>query len=160
MPTTVQFRRGTTSQNDSFTGAAGEITVDTDKNTLVMHDGTTAGGHTLINDGDSRLFQDVTNTDVDSAVETIDTWSASTYRSAKYVYSIENSGATEYSAGEILVTHNGSSSFLTEYAVVHTGNNALITFTTDIDSGNVRLRGSAQAPNSSIRLKRLLIADA
>ena len=40
----VQFRRGTTSQHSSFTGAAGEITVDTDKDVVVVHDGSTAGG--------------------------------------------------------------------------------------------------------------------
>ena len=33
MPTTVQFRRGTTAQNNAFTGAVGEITIDTDKDT-------------------------------------------------------------------------------------------------------------------------------
>jgi hypothetical protein len=40
----VQLRRGTTAQHGSFTGAQGELTVDTDKNALVLHDGTTAGG--------------------------------------------------------------------------------------------------------------------
>lgn len=40
----VQLRRGTTAQHGSFTGAQGELTVDTDKNALVLHDGATAGG--------------------------------------------------------------------------------------------------------------------
>jgi RNase P/RNase MRP subunit p29 len=40
----LQFRRGTTSQHSTFTGLQGEITVDTTKKTLVVHDGTTAGG--------------------------------------------------------------------------------------------------------------------
>jgi len=48
MPTTVQFRRGTTAQNDSFTGAAGEISVDTDLNVLRVHDNSTAGGQVLV----------------------------------------------------------------------------------------------------------------
>ncbi len=48
MPTTVQFRRGTTSQNDSFTGAAGEISVDSDLNVLRVHDNATAGGEALV----------------------------------------------------------------------------------------------------------------
>ena len=43
----VQFRRGTTAQTNSFTGAVGEVTVDTDKDTVVVHDGSTAGGHPL-----------------------------------------------------------------------------------------------------------------
>jgi hypothetical protein len=44
MPTTVQFRRGTTAQNNAFTGANGEISVDTTDGRLVIHDGSTAGG--------------------------------------------------------------------------------------------------------------------
>ena len=47
MPTTFQFRRGTTSQNNSFTGAAGELSIDTDTNQIRVHDGSTAGGSTV-----------------------------------------------------------------------------------------------------------------
>ena len=43
----VQLRRGTTAQTNTFTGAVGEVTVDTDKKTLVVHDGVTAGGTVL-----------------------------------------------------------------------------------------------------------------
>ena len=39
-----QRRRGTTSQHASFTGLNAELTVDTDKKTVVVHDGSTAGG--------------------------------------------------------------------------------------------------------------------
>ena len=44
MSTQVQFRRGTSGQNDAFTGAVGEITVDTSLYTLRIHDGVTPGG--------------------------------------------------------------------------------------------------------------------
>lgn len=44
MATEVKFRRGTTAEHASFTGADGEVTFDTDKQTWVMHDGLTAGG--------------------------------------------------------------------------------------------------------------------
>lgn len=40
----VQYRRGTTVQHSTFTGALGEITVDTTKNVVVVHDGSTTGG--------------------------------------------------------------------------------------------------------------------
>ncbi len=43
----LKLRRGTTSQHSSFTGAEGEVTVDTTKDTLVVHDGSTAGGTPL-----------------------------------------------------------------------------------------------------------------
>tara|TARA_B100000085_G_scaffold70116_1_gene62819 strand:+ start:14911 stop:17244 length:2334 start_codon:yes stop_codon:yes gene_type:complete len=44
MPTALQLRRGTTSQNNSFTGSVGEVSVDTTLDTLRVHDGSTAGG--------------------------------------------------------------------------------------------------------------------
>ena len=43
----LQLRGGTTSQHSTFTGAVREVTVDTDKDTLVVHDGSTAGGKAL-----------------------------------------------------------------------------------------------------------------
>jgi predicted enzyme related to lactoylglutathione lyase len=44
MPFAFQRRRGTTAQHASFTGLLGEVTVDTDKDVTVVHDGSTAGG--------------------------------------------------------------------------------------------------------------------
>ena len=40
----VKLRRGTDTEHSSFTGAEGEVTVDTTNDTLRVHDGTTAGG--------------------------------------------------------------------------------------------------------------------
>mgnify|MGYP006273700517 CR=1 FL=1 len=40
----LQLRRGTTTQHSTFTGLVAEITVDTTKKTVVVHDGSTAGG--------------------------------------------------------------------------------------------------------------------
>lgn len=48
MPTRVQLRRGTTTEHSTFTGADGEVTVDTTKNTAVVHNGSTAGGFPLL----------------------------------------------------------------------------------------------------------------
>jgi hypothetical protein len=47
----IQFRRGTTTEHSSFTGLAGEVTVDTTKNTVVVHDGSTSGGYALALEG-------------------------------------------------------------------------------------------------------------
>lgn len=44
MSTTLQLRRGTTAQHSGFTGANGEVTVNTTTKTLILHDGTTPGG--------------------------------------------------------------------------------------------------------------------
>lgn len=51
MTTQVQFRRGTTAEHDAFTGAVGEVTVDTTKGVPVVHDGVTPGGHPMLIEG-------------------------------------------------------------------------------------------------------------
>ena len=43
----IQLRQGTTTEHNTFTGAVGEVTVDTTKKALVLHDGVTAGGKPL-----------------------------------------------------------------------------------------------------------------
>ncbi len=59
MPTVLQFRRGTTAQNNSFTGSAGEISIDTTLNQLRIHDGSTAGGTVAGGGGGGTSWQAV-----------------------------------------------------------------------------------------------------
>lgn len=40
----IQFKRGTTAQNDTYTGTAGSLSLDTELNQLRIHDGLTVGG--------------------------------------------------------------------------------------------------------------------
>ena len=47
MSTQVQYRRGSATQNDAFTGALAEITVDTTNGTLRVHNGVSAGGSNI-----------------------------------------------------------------------------------------------------------------
>lgn len=49
-PSPVQQYRGTTAQHETYTGLPGELTVDTDKNVVVVHDGLTAGGYPMVSD--------------------------------------------------------------------------------------------------------------
>ena len=56
MANIIQRRRGTTSQHADFTGAEGEITIDLDKDTVVVHDGTVAGGYPLAREDMSNIL--------------------------------------------------------------------------------------------------------
>ena len=51
----LKLRRGTTTQHNSFTGAEGEVTIDTTKDTAVVHDGSTAGGRPLAREDMSNV---------------------------------------------------------------------------------------------------------
>ena len=55
MATQLQLRRGTTAENMLFTGAEGEVTVDTEKHTLIVHDGVTRGGAREIGGAGSKV---------------------------------------------------------------------------------------------------------
>ncbi len=60
MTRVLQIRRGTTANNDKFTGMPGEITMDTDKKTLRVHDGETLGGFEIARRDDiNNVWSDI-----------------------------------------------------------------------------------------------------
>ena len=101
----------------------------------------------------------IINTDVDSATENLDTFAHGTYRGAKYYISANNTGKTELHNLECLVVHNGSDAFITTYNSNFTGSNELISLTADISGSNVRLRATANEPNSAVKMYRVLLGD-
>ena len=62
MPTTLQFRRGTASQNNAFTGSLGELSIDTESDTIRVHDGSTAGGFTITQNAATQTLTNKTLT--------------------------------------------------------------------------------------------------
>jgi hypothetical protein len=70
MPTQLQLRRGNTAQTAVFTGALAEITVDTTRQTLIIHDGTTAGGTPLSTLSFAQAAYDAANAAGSSATVT------------------------------------------------------------------------------------------
>ena len=56
MATALQLRRGTTAQNNAFTGAAGELSYDTATEGLIVHDASTAGGFEIMPSGSIIAF--------------------------------------------------------------------------------------------------------
>jgi len=61
MSIAVQIRRGTATQNTSFTGAAGELIYTTDDKKLHVHDGSTAGG-TIVSGGNGDITAVIAST--------------------------------------------------------------------------------------------------
>jgi len=65
MPTVLQFRRGTTAQNNSFTGSAGELSIDTDLEVIRVHDGSHPGGYPQVG---QNAVQTLTNKTLSNVV--------------------------------------------------------------------------------------------
>jgi hypothetical protein len=100
--------------------------------------------------------------DLDSAAANLDTWSASSYRGAKYFISVNNTTSNEVSSSEVLVVHNGTDAFVQEYNLLisNAETTPLATFTADISGGNVRLRGAnGTAGTCRITMYRVLLSD-
>jgi hypothetical protein len=87
----LQLRGGTTSEHGSFTGAVREVTVDTDKDTLVIHDGSTAGGFPLPR----------TNAEIRAAVEAATDSNVFTDSDHTKLNSVESSATADQSNAEI-----------------------------------------------------------
>ena len=89
MSTQIQFRRGTTSEHSSFTGAVGEVTVDTTKDTMVVHDNSQAGGYAMAN---LKTAQEFTATQNFNATTLTDASTISWDASANQVTSVTLGG--------------------------------------------------------------------
>ena len=100
------------------------------------------------------------NSDVDSAQEVLDSWSAGSNRGAKYILTGKNSDTGATCVQEAIVVHDGTSSFISNYGTVcSAGTDAIFSLTTDISGGNVRLIVSASSANWAIIGHRVLLGD-
>ena len=100
--------------------------------------------------------------DLDSAAANLDTFAKADFRGAKYFISINNTTTNEISSTEVMVIHDDTNAFITEYNSIITNaeSTPLATFTADIDGDNVRLRGAnGTAGTCRITMYRVLLAD-
>ena len=99
------------------------------------------------------------NTDVDSASESIDTFAHASFRGAKYFISVDNDSKTEMDVVEALVVHNGSDAFILAYGNNTSGSNPLITLTAAISGDNVVVSAAGNEPNLNLTIHKILLKD-
>lgn len=87
---------------------------------------------------------------------TLDEFEASTYRSGKYLVSIKEKDSFYYQSTEIMLLHDGTNVYTTEYATL-LSSSTLAVFTADINSGNVRIRVTPTTQNNAIKFQRTLM---
>ena len=99
------------------------------------------------------------NTDVDSASESIDTFAHASFRAAKYLIIIDDNAKTETGVTEALVVHDGTNAFIVQYGTINTGNNDMITLSAAISGDNVVVSAAGLTPNLSLKIHKTLLAD-
>jgi hypothetical protein len=90
-----------------------------------------------------------------TSLTVVDTFALDTYRSGRYIIQITQ--GTAYQMSEFRIIHNGTNTFITEYAVLET-NGELGDFTAAINGSNVEISvtmGAADA--ATVKLNRTLI---
>ena len=99
------------------------------------------------------------NTDVDSASESIDTFAHASFRAAKYTILVDDNAKTETGVTEALVVHDGTNAFIIQYGTVNTGNNDMITLSAAISGANVVVSAAGLTPNLSLKTHKTLLSD-
>ena len=146
----VQLRRGTTTEHASFTGAVGELTIDTTRDIAIVHDGVKVGGHELV--GVAATGQTIVNKDgVAIGASTLVPGSQLTVQGNTYVSGF-STFAGAVSIGGTLLTNNSSkfSGISTQrYVQIGYGNTDLsvvgtarITDTLSVGNATITLNGN------------------
>jgi hypothetical protein len=91
----------------------------------------------------TRILANIDN----SANYVLDLFDSTVYRSAKYLYTAKTttytSGGPHFASGEILVMHDGANTYITQYAMLSSSADDIVTVSTDINNSNVRLLANA-----------------
>ena len=88
----------------------------------------------------------------------VDSFSGSTYRGGKYTISVKDVGGSTYQMTELLLMHDGSTGYTTEYATLRSSATNLAVFSANVDGTTVRLYSNSQVSSSVYKLDRTLIA--
>jgi hypothetical protein len=104
----------------------------------------------------NAIVYDQTAVSVNTSAVTIDSWSTSTYRSAKYVISVANTSTNEFQATEALIVHNNVNAFIKADSVF-SGAALIMTFTATVSTNNVTLQGIGAANNNTVKVHRVYI---
>jgi hypothetical protein len=90
------------------------------------------------------------------ADQIIDTFSSTEFRTVKYLVQLEHDSDNKYHSSEIILTHNGTNVFLTEYAEVKT-DSSLGIFNANIVNNNITITLSPSYTNTDFKAKRISV---
>jgi hypothetical protein len=131
MATQLQLRRGNTSQTAAFTGASAEVTIDTTKNTIVIHDGVTPGGFPLASNSDFITIQNV-NTTQNTRIDSANNTARAAYDKANAAFDKANTGVSTSTDDYARATSNTATNNITILQGVNTTQNTNITYATNL----------------------------
>ena len=143
------------------TGVAGQLRLNTTTGNFEGYDGSSWGSlaGTTSAEADTSNTVKVTAVSIGTTVTTVDSFTTSDFQTAKYNYVVFDEINTEFETGFIHLIHDGTSAYINQYGVTHTGSSTVATFSADISGSTVRLRMSGVSTTNSITVFRTGLGD-
>ena len=148
----------TKAYNDSANTISLSIGQDVATNAAVTF-GSVATGAITLDSGTGELNTSTQVVTVNT-ITTVDSFDKTVYRTAKYLVQVTQ--GSKYTTSEVLLAHDGTTSYMSEYAVIELGGTVIpLTVSTSISASNVLLRVTitdAASTNATVKIARTLIA--
>lgn len=163
MATQVQFRGGTTSEHSTFTGVAREVTVDTTKKTVVVHDGSTAGGIPLAKESAVTSAAAITGGSINGTTVGASTASTGAFTTLSASSTVSGAGFSTYLASPPAIGGTTASTGrfttvtatgLTSGRVTYAGASGLLSDSANLvwDNANTRLGIGTASPTARLNV--------
>lgn len=107
-----------------------------------------------INLPEANLSSNLIVTSTNTANQVLDLFSTTDFRSVKYL--VQVTSGSDYQVSELMLLHNDSNSYITEYGLITT-NSSLMTYDSEISSGNVRLLMTPVNNVNSVKIVRTTV---
>jgi hypothetical protein len=117
---------------------------------------TGADGTALVTGGVARSETSATN--FTSSATNIMTFNGATYRSAELFVQMQDTANTEYSAMKAIVTHDGTTAYISVFGITNTGASDLGTLTANYNSGTVEVKATSTGGQTEARVQYSLSA--
>lgn len=106
----------------------------------------------FLNDG-AIAYYGMGNLAVGVSPVVVDTFPTAQYRSAKYYFQVSNAGTGEYETSEVLVLHDDTTAYRTQYARIYTGAAALGSVSVSLSGGNVSVSYTGVATGNYVKTR-------
>lgn len=137
------------------TGSNGTILLIADATTVgtVTSSAFAVNGNLNINDSQIKTTSTIISSSTSEFVA--DTFSSTTYRTTKYLIQVRQTGSSNFYSSEILILHDGTNVYLTQYGTLHTEISPVSSIDADINSGNVRLLITPAVSDTTTKISRI-----
>jgi len=102
--------------------------------------------------GNIKAFTQGIDVSAGTSGNVVDTFDGTAHRSAKYVIQVSDSVSGEYETREALVIHDGTSAYITEFAMVYTGASLIGDASVAMNGTNVELTYTTDSVTASVKV--------